>query len=92
MLPPPFTQDQDTIYVIIETPKGSSGKYAFDADQDKEPQHNDRIVTVPVVSHEYAHCKPLKTLLHGSTLIKFVRLDIVEITQKKVSLGNRMSD
>jgi len=116
-LPPPFTKDGDHIHVIIETPKLSRGKYAFDPetelfklmkvlpaglafpldfgfipgtqaedgdpvdvlviteqslelgclvecrvvgviqaeqqDKGKEPERNDRIVAVPVVSHNY---------------------------------------
>ncbi|WP_198174882.1 inorganic diphosphatase [Spirosoma arboris] len=116
-LPPPFSKDFAHIQVIIETPKGSPGKYVFDPDlqlfqltkilpagtvfplnfgfipdtkaddgdpidvlvlashslavgcwvecrivgviqaeqQDKgkEPERNDRIVAIPIVSHEY---------------------------------------
>lgn len=125
-LPPPFTKDSKGIHVIIETPKGSHCKYAFDPetelfmlkktlpagtafpldfgfipgtkaddgdpvdvlvitdyslavgclvecrvigviqavqqDKGKEPERNDRIVAIPLVSHDFETIQTIEYL------------------------------
>jgi inorganic pyrophosphatase len=72
-LSPIDADDKQAIRVIIETPKGSRNKYAFDPQQKiflikgeqgkkKKKERNDRIVAVEQENHSYAYVKHIDDL------------------------------